>query len=212
MEKSLGKYIKAICFLLLVGVSSCTSDEKITKDSASEELVTEARNFLTGDIVLSTHATMNGVNKTLLESGCPTKFNFKWSETDDNIFTISLLDFTVGNMGMVISFKCDVQTMQLNSWEQDEYKGSGWIKFYGEDGSTWGEDEGNSSSAKGSNIKGYYNVYSHEINFIVDYNMMNVRSECFLQTVDKERINNYEEEFAQFEKDLEKYKEDHGLN
>ena len=41
---------------------------------------------------------------------------------------------------------------------------------------------------------------------------MNVRSECFLQTVDKERINNYEEEFAQFEKDLEKYKEDHGLN
>lgn len=211
MEKSLGKYITAICLLILIGVSSCTSDEEITKDPAAEELVTEAKKFLTGNIVLNTHATLNGVNKTLLESGCPTKFNFEWSETDENTFTVSLLNFTVGNMGMIISFKCDVQTMQLNTWEKDEYKGEGWFKFYGEDGSTWGEDEGKSSSSKGSNVKGYYNVYTHEINFIVDYNMMNVRSECFLQTIDKDRINNYEEEFAQFEKDLAQYKKDHGL-
>ncbi|MEY8684888.1 DUF4903 family protein [Bacteroides sp. AN502(2024)] len=211
MKKSLGKYITAICFLILIGVISCTSDEEITKDPASEELVTEAKKFLNGNIVLNTHATLNGVNKTLLKSGCPTKFNFEWSETDDNTFTVSLLNFTVGKMGMIISFKCDVQTMQLNTWEKDEYKGSGWFKFYGENGSTWSEDEGKSSSSKGSNVKGYYNVYTHEINFIVDYNMMNVRSECFLQTIDKGRINNYEEEFAQFEKDLAKYKEDHGL-
>ena len=44
------------------------------------------------------------------------------------------------------------------------------------------------------------------------YNMMNVRSECFLQTIDKTRINNYEKEFAQFEKDLEEYKKEHGLS
>lgn len=191
---------------------SCSSDEEITKEPASEELVTEAKSFLTGDIVLSTYATLNGVNKTLLEKGCPTKFNFEWSETDKNTFTVSLLNFTVGNMGIIINFKCDVQTMQLNTWEKDEYKGEGWFKFYGEDGSTWGEDEdGSAKSAKGSNVKGYYNVYTHEINFIVDYNMMNVRSECFLQTIDKDRINNYEEEFAQFEEDLAQYKKDHGL-
>lgn len=40
---------------------------------------------------------------------------------------------------------------------------------------------------------------------------MNVRSECFLQTIDKNRINNYEAEFAQYEKDLAAYKEEHGL-
>ncbi|WP_373733097.1 DUF4903 family protein, partial [Bacteroides heparinolyticus] len=45
----------------------------------------------------------------------------------------------------------------------------------------------------------------------VDYNMMSVRSECFLQTIDKNRIKNYEEEFAQYERDLEAYKKEHGL-
>lgn len=40
---------------------------------------------------------------------------------------------------------------------------------------------------------------------------MNVRSECFLQTIDKNRINNYEAEFKQYEKDLAAYKEEHGI-
>ena len=40
---------------------------------------------------------------------------------------------------------------------------------------------------------------------------MNVRSECFLQTIDKNRINNYEAEFAQYEKDLAAYKKEHGI-
>ena len=52
---------------------------------------------------------------------------------------------------------------------------------------------------------------TNQITFIVDYNMMNVRSECFLQTIDKNRINNYEAEFAQYEKDLAAYKKEHGL-
>ncbi|WP_373822514.1 DUF4903 family protein, partial [Bacteroides heparinolyticus] len=34
---------------------------------------------------------------------------------------------------------------------------------------------------------------------------------CFLQTIDKNRIKNYEEEFAQYERDLEAYKKEHGL-
>lgn len=200
----------------LIGLSSCSSDEEITKEDADTELVKSAREFLTGDIVLSTNATMNGVNKTLLDTGCPTKFKFEW--TGDQSFDLSLLNFTVGNMGMIINFKCNVKTMQLNSWEKNEYTGSGWIKFYGEDGNTWGENKDGSAAGeegavtKGSFVQGYYNANTHQIQFIVNYNMMNVRSECFIQTIDKSRLANYAEEFAQYEKDLAAYKEAHGMN
>lgn len=203
----------AIAFIFAVfAFCSCSSDEEITNSDANSELVKEATNYLNGEIVLSTNATMNGVNKTLLPEGCPTKFKFEWSKTDAQTFTISLLDFTVGNMGMIINFKCDVKTMVLNSWEQKEYTGDGWIKFKGEDGSVWGTDtDGSASSAKGSSVQGYYNAKTHEIQFIVNYNMMNVRSECFLQTIDKNRINNYAAEFEQYEKDLAAYKKEHGI-
>lgn len=202
-----------VCLVFgFMSLVSCSSDEEITDADANTELVQEATNYLNGEIVLSTNATMNGVNKTLLPEGCPTKFKFEWSKTDAQTFTISLLDFTVGNMGMIINFKCDVKTMVLNSWEQKEYTGDGWIKFKGEDGSVWGTDtDGSASSAKGSSVQGYYNAKTHEIQFIVNYNMMNVRSECFLQTIDKNRINNYTAEFEQYEKDLAAYKKEHGI-
>lgn len=201
-----------LCCLPLFFIS-CSSDEEITKKGASQELITKAKDFLTGEIVLNTHATMSGVSKTLLKTGCPTKFRFEWKEADKETFTVALLNFTVGKMGMIINFKCNVKIMSLNTWEKDEYPGPGWIKFYGEDGSTWGEDEnGTPSNAKGSNVKGYYNTDTHQINFIVDYNMMNVRSECFLQTINKSRISNYKQELAQFEKDLEEYKKQNGLS
>nr|WP_298656369.1 DUF4903 domain-containing protein [uncultured Prevotella sp.] len=202
----------SLLFFAVFAFCSCSSDEEITNSDANSELVKEATNYLNGEIVLSTNATMNGVNKTLLPEGCPTKFKFEWSKTDAQTFTISLLDFTVGNMGMIINFKCDVKTMVLNSWEQKEYTGDGWIKFKGEDGSVCGTDtDGSASSAKGSSVQGYYNAKTHEIQFIVNYNMMNVRSECFLQTIDKNRINNYAAEFEQYEKDLAAYKKEHGI-
>lgn len=203
-----------VCLVFgFMSLVSCSSDEEITDADANTELVQEATNYLNGEIVLSTKARMNGVDKTLLPGGCPTKFKFEWSKTDAQTFTISLLDFTVGNMGMIINFKCDVKCMVLNSWEQKEYTGDGWIKFKGEDGSVWGTDtDGSASSAKGSSVQGYYNAKTHEIQFIVNYNMMNVRSECFLQTIDKNRINNYAAEFKQYEKDLAAYKKEHGIN
>lgn len=200
----------------MISITSCSSDEEITKEDAEASLTKSAREFLTGDIVLSTNATLNGVNKTLLDTGCPTKFNFAW--TSDQSFDLSLLNFTVGKMGMIINFKCNVKTMKLNSWEKDEYKGSGWIKFYGEDGNTWGLNEDGSAAGqkgavtKGSFVQGYYNANTHQIQFIVNYNMMNVRSECFLQKVDKSRLAHYDEEFAQYEKDLAQYKKDHGMD
>ncbi len=208
------KFLALFACLVLgfMSLVSCSSDEEITDADANTELVKEARNYLNGEIVLSTNATMNGVNKTLLPEGCPTKFKFEWSKTDAQTFTISLLDFTVGNMGMIINFKCDVKTMVLNSWEQKEYTGDGWIKFKGEDGSVWGTDtDGSTSTAKGSSVQGYYNAKTHEIQFIVNYNMMNVRSECFKQTIDKSRLATFDEDKAKYEEDLKAYKEEHGI-
>lgn len=202
----------SLLFFAVFAFCSCSSDEEITNSDANSELVKEATNYLNGEIVLSTNATMNGVNKTLLPEGCPTKFKFEWSKTDAQTFTISLLDFTVGNMGMIINFKCDVKTMVLNSWEQKEYTGDGWIKFKGEDGSVWGTDtDGSPSSAKGSSVQGYYNAKTHQIQFIVDYNMMNVRSDCFLQTIDKSRLATFVEDKAKYEEDLKAYKKEHGI-
>ena len=205
-------FIFGVAFTMLLSFASCSSDEEITDADANSELVKEATSYLNGEIVLSTNATMNGVNKTLLPEGCPTKFKFEWSKTDAQTFTISLLDFTVGNMGMIISFKCDVKTMVLNSWEQKEYTGDGWIKFKGVDGSVWGTDtDGSASSAKGSSVQGYYNAKTHEIQFIVNYNMMNVRSECFKQTIDKSRLATFDADKAKYEADLKAYKEANGI-
>ena len=202
----------SLLFFAVFAFCSCSSDEEITNSDANSELVKEATNYLNGEIVLSTNATMNGVNKTLLPEGCPTKFKFEWSKTDAQTFSISLLDFTVGNMGMIINFKCDVKTMVLNSWEQKEYTGDGWIKFKGEDGSVWGTDtDGSASSAKGSSVQGYYNAKTHEIQFIVNYNMMNVRSECFKQTIDKSRLATFEADKKKYEEDLAAYKKEHGI-
>ena len=202
----------SLLFFAVFAFCSCSSDEEITNSDANSELVKEATDYLNGEIVLSTNATMNGVNKTLLPEGCPTKFKFEWSKTDAQTFTISLLDFTVGNMGMIINFKCDVKTMVLNSWEQKEYTGDGWIKFKGEDGSVWGTDtDGSASSAKGSSVQGYYNAKTHEIQFIVNYNMMNVRSECFKQTIDKSRLATFDADKKKYEADLKAYKEANGI-
>lgn len=213
----MSKIIKTIfCLVAIVGVglmvASCSSDEEITQGNADNTLVSEAKSYLKDEIILSTKATLSGVDKTLLPEGCPTKFKFDWSQTDDQTFTISLLDFTVGNMGMIISFKCDVKCMELNSWEKKEYTGDGWVKFKGVDGSVWGTDtDGSASSAKGSSVQGYYNAKTHQIQFIVNYNMMNVRSECFLQTIDKSRLATFDADKAKYEEDLKAYKKEHGI-
>ncbi len=213
----MSKFIKVIfCLVTFVSfglmATSCSSDEEITQGNADNTLVSEAQSYLKDEIILSTKATLSGVDKTLLPEGCPTKFKFEWSKTDAQTFTISLLDFTVGNMGMIISFKCDVKCMELNSWEKKEYTGDGWIKFKGVDGSVWGTDtDGSASSAKGSSVQGYYNAKTHQIQFIVNYNMMNVRSECFLQTIDKSRLATFAEDKAKYEADLAAYKKEHGI-
>lgn len=66
------KFLALFACLVLgfMSLVSCSSDEEITDADANTELVQEATNYLNGEIVLSTNATMNGVNKTLLPEGC----------------------------------------------------------------------------------------------------------------------------------------------
>lgn len=212
MKKSVKNiFLFSLIAIFFAGLFSCSSDDNLEKKEPAEEYIKEARNILNGDIVLSTKATMSGVDKTLLPNGCPTKFSFDW--VSEKTVKLSLNGFTVGNMPLTIYFLCQCKFMQLNSWERDEYKGSGWIKFKGQDGQVTGDPKDKTGVEKGSGatVIGYLNVKTQEIIFIVNYNMMNVRSECFLQTIDKNRINNYEAEFAQYEKDLAAYKKEHGL-
>lgn len=206
-----------LCFFIMaiVGLSSCESDEKILPEPPARADLDKAKDILTGDIVFSTKATLNGVDKTLLESGCPTKFNFSWRE--DGMMVLDLRDFSVGAMPFSIRFKCAAKFMRLNSWEQKEYPGDGWVKFVGVDGvvaaggiEAAGQDVPDSLEKSGARVDGYLNVNTKQIEFIIVYNLMNVRSETFLQTIDKTRINRFEEEFAQYEKDLEKAKKEQG--
>lgn len=190
--------------------ASCSSDEKISDTPLPNEYITTAHSILDGDIVLSTKATMSGVDKTHLASGCPTKFNFRWNE--DGTMTISLVDFTVGTMPFAVTFRCKTKFMNLNSWEKDEYPGNGWVKFQGKEGNvtTVGDDTNDNQQGSGASVDGYLNVQTNEVEFIINYNLMNVRTETFKQIINKSRINNFEAEFAQYEKDLAQWKKEHG--
>ena len=190
--------------------SSCSSDDDLNKEAPAEEYVTKAKDILSGDIVLSTKATMSGVDKTHLANGCPTKFNFTWKE--DGTMSLSLVDFTVGSMPFAVTFKCSTKFMNLNSWDKDERPEAGWIKFQGKDGNvtTDGDDPKDCQSGSGATVDGYLNVLTNQIEFIVNYNMMNVRTETFQQTIDKNRINNFQQEFEQYEMDLIQWKKDKG--
>ena len=192
-----------IClFMMFIGFTSCESDDSILKKSPEEVLLEKTKEFLNGPIVLSTKATMNGVDKTLLPDGCPTKFDFSWKE--DGKMLLDLRNFSVGTMPFEITFRCACKMMKLSSWEKNEYRGPGWVKFLGKDGmvSSHGDEEADNQQGSGASVLGYFNADTKEINFIIDYNMMNVRTETFLQPIDTTRINRFEQEFAQFEKDL----------
>lgn len=206
--------MKKIIYTLLMLVSSfaltsCESDK--------EEIVVPSVNvqeFLSGDIVLNTRAELNGIDKTILPTGCPSIFNFDWknmvdpaNEGVENMLKISMKDFQVGKMPFTVTFECDAKTSALNSWESDEYKGEGWLKFQGMNNGRISV-AGKWQTTSGT-VTGYFNVISHEIEMDINFNFMNVQAFIMRQTVDKSRIDRFEEEKAQYEKDLEEYQNSH---
>lgn len=195
--------------ILMMTLSSCNSDDNLQLAPMSSEYTAQAKEVLSGNVVLSTRAFIGDVDLTRLETGCPTKFNFNWQGDE---VEIRLLDFHVANMPFIVNFQSKARLYTLNSWEQKEYKGSGWVKIYGTDGlSKTADRQGKPLDQKqGATIQGYYNVLTHEINMDINYNMMNVHSDCFLQKVDKHRIDRYDEEVKQYQANLVAYKKQKG--
>lgn len=191
---------------------ACKADEEITQEPVADESLRIARESLQDSIVFNARAMMGTVNKTLLERGCPVKYHFKWR--DDETLNMQILHFTVGKMPLTISFTINLKFMQLNTWEKQEYTGSGWIKFQGFSGvtvmnaNTDGYEDGEGGSGT---VTGYFNAETKEIEFVTAFNVMNVTTDVYLQTIDYSRMATYEEDFRQYEEDLAKYKEEHGL-
>lgn len=198
---------------LLFFLIACEKDEPKKLDIENSKEVLKINNILSGDMVFSTHAKMAGVSKTLLPEGCPTKFSFQW---DDKIkkLKVRLPKFHVGTMPFSVVFYCNASYSELNSWEKDEYPEKGWVKFAADDGVVVpyvpnGEKEPVADGA--AILRGYVNPETEQIEFTVNYNMMNVVSHCFKQKIDRSRAQRYEQEFKKYEADLKKYKEENGL-
>lgn len=213
-------YKKTIVFFAVVLTTlscvmffSCTADEEITKTPVSESYISKAKEILQDSVVLNATAMQGTVNKTLLDEGCPLKYYLNWK--GDDILNIQIREFCVGKMPLTIWFTIDVKFMQLNSWEKDEYQGDGWIKFQGNGGQTVytaiDEDYEDGNGGAGS-VTGFLNVNTKEIEFVTNFNVMNMSSDVYLQKLDLTRMDRFEEEFEQYEKDLAKYKEEHGIS
>lgn len=203
------KFFVYFSIVLMIFLAGCAK-EKVRKADSRE--VRLAKEILNGPIVLSTKCKINNIDKTLLKNGCPAKYDFKW---EGDRMRVVLENFSVGTMPFEITFKIYTDFMGLNSWEKDENPGSGWVKFKGNNGSIAAMENGKpkdlGESNGGANIKGILNLKTKEIQFTINFNVMNVMSNCFQQVIDYNRINNFEEERKQYEMDLQKYKKDHGL-
>lgn len=189
-------------------------------ESERQALIQEVKEFLIGDIVLSTKITMSGHDKTYYDvtGGCPVVFRFDWNKDDNQTFIICAQNISLD--GETCNFKCTCKLLALSSWEQNEYTSDGWIKFYGTDGSCWGKDEeepnfssdgsSGSSTLLGSFVQGYYNKNSHQVQLIINYNMMSICYECPLQTIDKSKLDNYDRLKTDYEAALKKASEEEG--
>lgn len=191
---------------------SCQADEENTQTPVTSDYVKKAKSVLQDSIVLYATAMQGTVNKTQLPEGCPLKYYFEWRSEDS--LNIQLHNFSVGKMPVTIWFSINCKFMQLNSWERGEYTGDGWIKFEGTNGVT--DFTGNSSEyesgTKGTGtVKGFFNVNTNEIEFVTNFNVMNITADVYQQKINPTLIDNYDDLFEQYEKDLAKYKEDHGI-
>lgn len=212
-----------VLLLLLTALVAFSACKKHVVKPVKNSDVEKVKQVLTGEIVLSTRAKIGEEDRTLLPTGCPIKYEFKWN--NDDTMTVVLKEFSVGNMPFVIYFSCRSKILTLNSFEKQDakFQGEGWVKFSGENGKIVAAEKGKIAAAEkdlatkkeeksGASILGYFNTNTQEIEFSINYNMMNVTSQCFRQKIDKTRIDRYEEEFAQYEKDLAAEKKKRGIN
>lgn len=192
---------------------SCSADEENAQTPISDNYLSVARELLQDSIVLNATAMQGTVNKTLLDEGCPLKYYLNWRSQDT--LNIQIRKFSVGKMPVTIWFTVNCKFMQLNTWEKDEYTGDGWIKFQGTGGKTVytaideGYEDGNGGAGT---VQGYLNVKTKEIEFVTNFNVMNMSSDVYLQKIDPTRMANFDKEFAEYERKLAEYKKEHGMS
>lgn len=215
---------KCLFFLILffsIVICSCTSDEEIAQKPVINTYINIAQEYLQDTIVFHARAMQGTVNKTVFKGGCPLRYRFKW--IDDQNVNMALDSFTVGRMPVVVWFNIKCKFMQLNTWEKDEYKGDGWIKFQGTGGtiqyspSEAGDlnDSSNTGTGGAGSVTGYFNANTHEIEFSVNFNVMNMSSDVFPQVLDKEKnkeaLKTFNADFKKYQEALEWYHQ-HGDN
>ncbi len=192
-----------------LSLMSCSDDDD--EMNLAEQIQLDGRHavrrFLNDSIVVSSKVTINGVDKTLLSTGCPTLLFLSW-ESDSMWF--ELPEMRIGNMPFSVSFKAKCSVEKLNSWEEDEHAGGQgcWFKFVSNNGYV---STGNDPYPNGSSIKGFFNLTSHEIEFVIDYNVMNARTVCERQVLDLSRAKNFKAEMEQYMKDLQAEKKENGM-
>lgn len=187
-------------------VVSCSDDDS---DSPADSIdIQYVKRILSGEYVAFTKVTVNSVDKTLLDGGCPTRLVFGW---DDDSLSVMIPEMKIGNMPFAISYKSNCEIVKLNSWEADEHAGGNdsWIKFVGTNGYV---SMGDSLKPNGSSIKGYFNPETKVIEFDIDYNVMNVRTICERQVLDVERTRDYDVEMEKYMKALNEMKKENGLD
>ena len=207
--------VASLMMLVCLTFFSCSEDEKIIQTPVSEENLNAAKKVLNDSIVLNAKGMMGQVNKTLLPEGCPLKYYFSWKGDSMNI---QIRKFSVGRMPVTIYFGINCAFMKLNTWEKDEYKGKGWIKFEGIGGVTHytGNDQDTSheytdGGGGGGTVTGYFNADTNEIEFETEFNVMDFSADVYQQKIDKSRMAHFKQDFAKYEADLAAYKKAHGM-
>lgn len=205
----------AMTILFSMTFSSCTADEELVQKPVSDDYLQVAREVLQDSIVLNATAMMGTVNKTLLDEGCPLKYYLEWRGQDT--LNIQIKEFCVGKMPVTVWFSANCKFMQLNSWEKQEYTEEGWIKFQATGGKTYYTGNGNDvddsyedGSGGAGTVVGYFNAKTNDIEFVTNFNVMNMSSDVFLQKIDLTRMDRFEADFAEYEKKLAEYKENQG--
>ena len=202
--------------LLFIGLAllACKKEEQNKPIENTDPKLQTAISALKGDMVLGQHVKMAGTDRSLLPSGVPTKFTFTWDEPSKRL-KMHLEKIQPGTMPFAVSMQASLEVMELSYWDKQEYEGN-WIKFYDKAAVTTPyvpkDYQGTPITKEGSTVvTGFFNVDTHEVYFLIQYNMMNVVGTVFKQKIDRSRLAHFQEELDAYEEALAETKLDTGV-
>ncbi len=154
------------------------------------------KQLLDDSMVVSTKVVVNGEDKTLVPTGCPTIVDFAW-EGNNMVFRVP--ELKIGNMPFSISFEAMCNVAKVND---DAHVGD-WYSFTSYDATVVMM----TPQKNGASMKGYVNPTTKEIEFAIDYNVMGAKTDCERQTIDTGRLANFAEEMQKYVAEMQAIKE-----